>query len=713
MAAISDNYQFASEPRTIKAPQMKYREPELMAPPANIMYDRRIVRGNTYAAMIIPASTQQEIERQQEMERNRRRRDKEMKDQQDQEESLKVEEDIIEYESKPMEVDEQELESLETPDNHYNATQFEFFVDRPPTPLFIPTKAGVNKRTQIEDGELFEFDIEVDPILEVLVGKSLEHARMEVLEEFETANMRDHRRDFDRIRNAELLEIQRVEAEDIRREEESTRRQLQIKVRREQMQTAHQKYIARIAAKRFLRQVARDVETDLANVGTFTNPQAVAMQDQLHPWLIERMTAILTKKINVEEFLDNILMQASRDITHSHSQAVTSEYARRERLRQEQIKVQKETEERKRKRAELRAKRAAEQRRLEFKTKIEEEIISHGVSEDGITRHILSDIDGRSRDPIVGTPGGQFGELLLFFSSLEEVLGKELTHEELTALLQDYILNCMKAPALVYKNIRNEQFQQYLLFVESMENQALETTQQELQHESQEIEQPQEGEHSVESQQNSGDSPVQQPVDAQVSHPNAMQIRLLEILTYIDFAIPRTSLTLIWQSPQEHGIRDSLYESLLAAFVSLYFTKDKEDGTNQIKDKLKIDPSILSEEVKESAVVRIRIPLRPHEESVEIEERPEIQGWQEIDVIEDRVLLLSPQNEDLSVFVIHQAAQRFFRNELLNWVRNAKNFEGLDLERLRSTLEANAQINEEKLLEVMAHELPVFDFEIN
>ena len=44
----------------------KYRQPfeELgPAPPANIMYDRRVVRGNTYAAQVVPANAQAEAER--------------------------------------------------------------------------------------------------------------------------------------------------------------------------------------------------------------------------------------------------------------------------------------------------------------------------------------------------------------------------------------------------------------------------------------------------------------------------------------------------------------------------------------------------------------------------------------------------------------------------------------------------------------------------
>jgi len=41
------------------------------------------------------------------------------------------------------------------------AVQTDAFLDRPPSPLFIPPKTGVDVATQILDGELFDFDIEV------------------------------------------------------------------------------------------------------------------------------------------------------------------------------------------------------------------------------------------------------------------------------------------------------------------------------------------------------------------------------------------------------------------------------------------------------------------------------------------------------------------------------------------------------------------------
>jgi len=58
-------------------------------------------------------------------------------------------------------------------------------------PLFqprMPTK-DLCKATQIYDGdhELFDFNAEIEPMLNVLVEKTLEQAQMEVLEEDELA----------------------------------------------------------------------------------------------------------------------------------------------------------------------------------------------------------------------------------------------------------------------------------------------------------------------------------------------------------------------------------------------------------------------------------------------------------------------------------------------------------------------------------------------
>ena len=45
---------------------------------------------------------------------------------------------------------------------------------KPPSPKYVPKKTGIDKETQIGDYDLFEYDREVQPILNVLLTKSVE-----------------------------------------------------------------------------------------------------------------------------------------------------------------------------------------------------------------------------------------------------------------------------------------------------------------------------------------------------------------------------------------------------------------------------------------------------------------------------------------------------------------------------------------------------------
>lgn len=85
------------------------------------------------------------------------------------------------------------LEELaDTVPEAFASTQTDAFLDRAPSPIYVPLKSGVDVSTQIYEGDLFDFDVEVKPILEVLVGKTLEQALMEVQEEEELETLRQH-----------------------------------------------------------------------------------------------------------------------------------------------------------------------------------------------------------------------------------------------------------------------------------------------------------------------------------------------------------------------------------------------------------------------------------------------------------------------------------------------------------------------------------------
>lgn len=72
--------------------------------------------------------------------------------------------------------------------------------------------------------QLFDFDVEVKPILEVLVGKTVEQSLLEVMEEEELSNLRQQQRQFEELRNVELAEQQRLEEQDRRFRDEKVKR---------------------------------------------------------------------------------------------------------------------------------------------------------------------------------------------------------------------------------------------------------------------------------------------------------------------------------------------------------------------------------------------------------------------------------------------------------------------------------------------------------
>jgi radial spoke head protein 3 len=65
-------------------------------------------------------------------------------------------------------------------------------------------KRGVDKKTLVQDNEIFKFDKEIEPILSVLCGKTLEFARMEVLEEEELRVMQGQQQHFTELNKTEL-----------------------------------------------------------------------------------------------------------------------------------------------------------------------------------------------------------------------------------------------------------------------------------------------------------------------------------------------------------------------------------------------------------------------------------------------------------------------------------------------------------------------------
>jgi hypothetical protein len=79
-------------------------------------------------------------------------------------------------------------EQSEAPATAGVGAQTDVFADLPQEGPYVPKKTGIDAYTQMDpedDDALFDFDVEVEPILDVLVGKTLDQALMELEQETE------------------------------------------------------------------------------------------------------------------------------------------------------------------------------------------------------------------------------------------------------------------------------------------------------------------------------------------------------------------------------------------------------------------------------------------------------------------------------------------------------------------------------------------------
>merc|ERR1719387_1900298 len=86
--------------------------------------------------------------------------------------------------------------------------QTDEFLPEVPPQEYLPQKTGIDAYTQVEDGELFNFDHEVEPLLDVLVNKTLEQALMEVEEEHEIKEMQHFKAEWYRKQSLDMADWQ-------------------------------------------------------------------------------------------------------------------------------------------------------------------------------------------------------------------------------------------------------------------------------------------------------------------------------------------------------------------------------------------------------------------------------------------------------------------------------------------------------------------------
>ena len=267
------SYEYSAQPHAApNKSRTKYRDENDNAPAeaSNLMSDPRVVRGSTYSAKVVTNAGKIDMAK-----KNKtlpRRQGSGMR-------RSSTPPPVGGRNHMVMQTDDVLEELTDKPIELAAETQTPAMADRPPSPLFVKARIGHDATTQIIHGDLFNFDLEVEPLLEVLVGKNMHTAMLELMQEEELAAIRMQQEEFEGIRNIELAEVQRLEAEMKRRAGEKEKRIAQEKKRLASKRALEEKIAARSFSSSYLGSLHTNVFDMLMRDGFFYDPVRKEVED--------------------------------------------------------------------------------------------------------------------------------------------------------------------------------------------------------------------------------------------------------------------------------------------------------------------------------------------------------------------------------------------------------------------------------------------------
>ena len=316
-----------------------------------------------------------------------------------------------------------------------------FFEDRPKTPKYIPPPKGKDEETQIIDGELFDFEMEVRPILEVLVGRSVIQAQYELIEEYERDEYLNHKKNYERKREFELNKIQRIESKYVRQEEEKQRRFKQKEQRKINDIIMQKKLMSNVFSKHFLKNLKGNTFRHLKERGFLiqheTYNTSLFMQQEYLP-KAEKMNEIIS--FVDDDLLPLIRQEIDEELIERHRISLKKEKDRKNRIEEAKKKAKEDADKAERERREAQLKRREKRRINRITENVKTKIIEQAVNKRDITSLSLMDIDELSiKGESINCLGGQLGEILYVFNEIIKIVEKEKSDINIKKLMKDFL----------------------------------------------------------------------------------------------------------------------------------------------------------------------------------------------------------------------------------------------------------------------------------
>mmetsp|Transcript_7229 Transcript_7229/g.13452 ORF Transcript_7229/g.13452 Transcript_7229/m.13452 type:complete len:406 (+) Transcript_7229:81-1298(+) len=310
---MSGRYMFSSEPRAVARTRKKYRlNEDIVTTVPNIMFDRRVVRG---PPIIRPMEKKNAAEES---------TSKIMAEKDDDSNGMNglvhprrlpsaaYLHTTLKFERKRVELPlHLYLEEHSKPKPVTNQTcQTDEFIEEPRPAPYIPMKTGMDVGTQVETALVFKFDEHVQPILDVLCGKTIEQSLMEVIHEEQVQALEKRKRTL--IHN---LDVEKRQFRELERQEKALY-EANKKVRDEkhkewvEEQEVREKILASTYAIKLLEGIQDKVFDTLTETGHFDDPVRTAIESEFLPWIFEESKKSLEETKVGQNAVDRLIKSA-------------------------------------------------------------------------------------------------------------------------------------------------------------------------------------------------------------------------------------------------------------------------------------------------------------------------------------------------------------------------------------------------------------------
>ena len=311
----------------------------------------------------------------------------------------------------------------------------------PPQPLLIwPKKTGIDEECQIEDGDLFCFDEEVQPLVHIIVSKTLEESRREVLEEEELKHIKEQQIKYKKLNEANNNRIKSIEEREKKIFAEHNRKKELKENRIKLTKIFQQKLQSRMKAKQYISKLKADCYNSLGKNKVFKNKDDNYYFTDLLPELHDLVNEYTTNDyLIVNKMNDMFSKRKKNNDRKKHQESVTNEKNRLENNERIRIINKQLEEKRKREEKERRAKRRHDKILDGLRKSIQEDLVTNSEwAEDSIEN--IFNINGYYQKTKSATlTGGPIGQMALTLNYLDKESPEFLTDDKIPKIIDVFL----------------------------------------------------------------------------------------------------------------------------------------------------------------------------------------------------------------------------------------------------------------------------------